>query len=434
MWHNEAYAPIPVSFQDVGGYFASPPGESVDGTLYPWGWDSPDFDDSQWETPAVPQFWRAEITRMRGSTLTGEGAKWQLIPRSIPQMEETLIRFDQVRRTQGIDTDGAFLRREGDLVIRARTKATLLLDQAHLTNAYTVVQLSGGAGSQVTMTFAEALLDAEGQKGNRNEIEGKSIRGIRDVIRPDGGENRQYHSLWFRTYRYVQLDIETANQSLRIHDLHGIFTGYPFELKAKFSSNLDWLKDVWEIDWRVARLCAWETYFDTPYYEQLQYIGDTRIQGLVTLYMSDDDRLVRQAISHFDWSRMPEGITASRYPSDLPQYIPTFSLIWIAMVHDYWMHRDDEAYVRSMLPGIRGVIGWYERRMDATGLVGPIPWWPFVDWADGWNMGKPPGASDGHSIMVNLQLVYALQRAAELEDHFGLKEEGRRFRVLADVI
>ena len=57
--------------------------------------------------------------------------------------------------------------------------------------------------------------------------------------------------------------------------------------------------------------------------------------------MSDDDRLVRQAISHFDLSRIPEGITASRYPSELPQYIPTFSLIWIAMVHDYWMHRDD---------------------------------------------------------------------------------------------
>ena len=30
----------------------------------------------------------------------------------------------------------------------------------------------------------------------------------------------------------------------------------------------------------------WETYFDTPYYEQLQYIGDTRIQALISLYMT----------------------------------------------------------------------------------------------------------------------------------------------------
>jgi alpha-L-rhamnosidase len=214
--------------------------------------------------------------------------------------------------------------------------------------------------------------------------------------------------------------VETADEPLRIHDLHGIFVAYPFELAARFDSDLPWLEDMWEIDWRGARLCAWETYFDTPYYEQLQYIGDTRIQALITLYMSGDDRLVRQAIEHFDLSRIPEGITASRYPSDLGQYIPTFSLIWVAMVHDYWMHRDDPGYVRGFLPGIRGVLDWFQQRIDETGLLGPIPWWPFVDWAEGWPGGVPPGGREGHSTVTTLQYVYALERAAELESAVGM--------------
>ena len=188
---------------------------------------------------------------------------------------------------------------------------------------------------------------------------------------------------------------------------------------------------MWEINWRVARLCAGETYFDTPYYEQLQYIGDTRIQALISLYMTGDDRLVRQAITHFDQSRLPDGITASRYPSDIGQYIPTFSLIWVAMVHDYWMHRDDPAYVRALLPGVRGVLGWYERQLDDTGLLGPMPWWSFVDWAKQWPMGVPPGAKDGHSVTITLQFAYALQRAAELEEALGLPAEGGRYRALA---
>ncbi len=125
------------------------------------------------------------------------------------------------------------------------------------------------------------------------------------------------------------------------------------------------------MDWRGARLCAFETYFDTPYYEQLQYVGDTRIQALISLYMTGDDRLVRQAISHFDLSRIPDGITASRYPSSLGQYIPTFSLLWVAMVHDYWMHRDDPAFVRDLLPGVRGVVGWFESRVDDIGSARP---------------------------------------------------------------
>jgi len=425
--HNPAYEPLPVSGRAVGGYYAAPPGESVDGTSYPWGWETPAHDDAGWPDAAV-----VEVMRLSDPPAGGAGSPWQLVPRSIPQMEETPVRFDRVRRAQGIDTDGAFLAGTADLVIPPNTTASVLIDQAHLTNAYAVVRLSGGTGSTLSLTYAEALKDADGQKGNRHEIEGKTISGVRDVIRPDGGPDRRYQTLWFRTYRYVQLDVETADETLRLHDMHGIFTGYPFELTASFSSDLDWLTEMWEMNWRVARLCAGETYYDTPYYEQLQYIGDTRIQALISLYMSGDDRLVRQAISHFDDSRIPEGITASRYPSEQAQYIPTFSLIWVAMVHDYWMHRDDEEYVQTMLPGIRGVLAWFEALVDDTGLVGPVGHWPYVDWAEGWQRGQPPGATDGHSVMISLQFAYALQRAAELEAHLGQPAEAARFSNLAD--
>ena len=89
----------------------------------------------------------------------------------------------------------------------------LLLDQAHLTNAYAVLETSGGAGSTISLTYAEALKDAKGNKGNRNEIEGKTIVGVKDVFRPDGGERRRFQTLWFRTYRYVQVEIETGGRA-----------------------------------------------------------------------------------------------------------------------------------------------------------------------------------------------------------------------------
>ena len=86
--------------------------------------------------------------------------------------------------------------------------------------------------------------------------------------------------------------------------------------------------------WRTARLCAGETYYDCPYYEQLQYVGDTRIQALLSLYVGGDDRLARNAIELFDESRIVDGLTQSRYPTMLPQIIPPFSLFWIGMLHD----------------------------------------------------------------------------------------------------
>ena len=78
---------------------------------------------------------------------------------------------------------------------------------------------------------------------------------------------------------------------------------------------------------------------DTPYYEQLQYIGDTRIQALISYTVGGDDRLARQALEAFNVSRIPDGITRSRYPEFPAQNIPTFSLLWIGMLRDYWMYR-----------------------------------------------------------------------------------------------
>ena len=46
---------------------------------------------------------------------------------------------------------------------------------------------------------------------------------------------------------------------------------------------------------------------DTPYWEQLQYVGDTRIQALISYAVTGDDRLPLQALRAFDQSRVPEG-------------------------------------------------------------------------------------------------------------------------------
>ena len=426
-----AYAPIVITNATVGGYYAAAPGDSIDSSRYPWGWERADYADDAWGGGAV-------VGRVKRRAMApgdyGEVSGWQLEARSIPPMEEKEQRLARVRRTTGVETDGAFLRGSSDLVIPARTTAVLLLDQSHTTNAYPVLETSGGAESMVRLTYAEALIDAAGQKGNRDEIEGRTVRGVRDVFLPDGGARRHFTTLYWRSFRYMQMDVTTADEPLRVHDLHGIFTAYPFAERGRFASDLPWLADMWRMNWNGARIGAFETYMDTPYWEQLQYVGDTRVQGLISLYVAGDDRLLRQAIEHFDLSRIPEGITASRYPSTLTQIIPPFSLIYVAMVHDYFMHRDDPAFVRERLAGVRGILDWFGRHVDATGMLGPMPYWNYVDWTNPWDRGVPPGADDGHSTTISLLYIYALQRAAELEEGVGSRGAAADYRVRAQAV
>lgn len=443
---DSAYRFVPLGFGDVRGYYAASPGESVDGARYPWGWEQPDFDDSAWfSVMAPPPGGRGGGGRgpgggpivgrlsLRDAPGVGEGA-WLLTPRDIPAMEEKTIRFASVRRVSGLASANDILRGGAEVVIPARSKASILLDQSHTTNAYPVIETSGGAGSTITLTYAEALVDTNGRKGNRNEIDGRTIRGVRDVFRPDGGQHRSFRTLYWRSYRYVQVDVESGDEALRLHDVHGIFTAYPFAERGRFASDVPWIRDVWAMNWNGARLGAHETYMDTPYYEQLQYVGDTRIQALISLYVAGDDRLMRQAIEQFDASRLPEGITTSRYPSELTQLIPPFSLLYVGMVHDYHMYRNDPAFVRERLAGIRGILDWYGRRVDSTGMLGPMPYWNYVDWSPRWPRGVPPRANEGHSGTISLLYAYALQHAAQLEEDVGVPGMGRVYRARADSV
>src|SRR5438876_6833372 len=115
-------------------------------------------------------------------------------------MEERVQRLAHVRRAIELQTDSLFLQGAGDLMIPARTTAVILLDQSHTTNAYPVLETSGGAGATVRLTYAEALIDANGQKGHRDSITGRTIRGVRDVFLPDGGEHRRFQTLYWRSF------------------------------------------------------------------------------------------------------------------------------------------------------------------------------------------------------------------------------------------
>ena len=423
---------LPLDRAALHTFIVTGPGEKIDGRVAHWDWLGADFDDRGWTSARVGEHGTPDGV---GTDVT----HW-LVPRNIPLPEEREQRLTRVRRVEGIAAPSAdFLGGHAPLQIPAHSEVTLLCDQNFETNAFPHLVVSGGRDSSVRLTYAEALFDAKEHKGNRDQIEGKHIVGVTDEFIADGGERRDFSPLLFRTYRYLQLRIQTGATPLTIDDLYGVATGYPLSETGSFQSDDPSLSQIWNVGWRTARLCAYETYTDCPYYEQLQYIGDTRIQALITLYVSGDDRLMRNAIELFDHSRRPMGLTQSRYPTTTPQIIPTFSLFWVQMVHDYWMHRRDDAFVRARLLGVSNVLSWFEDRIDQkTGMLGPVPYWDFVDWTDQWKWvdsahpgGQPPGASEGGSSVVSLQFAWTLQDAADLFAANGLAEKAEHYRAVA---
>ncbi len=428
---DESYQPLAVK---VPGYYVAGPGELVDMNSHVSGWEKADYDDSKWVK-----------ARQIGPGVTKDAAVnslgWMLVQSQIPQMEMTVQRLSATRKSEGIQVPAGFPAAKKSIAIPANTKVTILLDQGFLTNAYPTLEFSGGKEAGISMGYSEGLYIGKKEvlknprlpmlpKGNRNEIDEKIFIGRTDSIRSSGGTGQQYTPLSWRTYRYIQLVVETRADPLTIDDIYGTFTGYPFEQKAKLQIQDPEMGKMMEIGWRTARLCAFETYMDCPYYEQLQYIGDARIQALVSMYNAGDDRMVRNALTLMDHSRIAEGITLSRYPTDLHQQIPTFSLWWVAMLHDYYMYWPDSLFIKDKLPGARQVLSFFERYQQPDGSLKNVPYWVFTDWSQGkgWDFGMAPTGKNGESAVLDMQLLWTYQLAAQLEENLGLKELASRYR------
>jgi len=438
---NEAYSPIEITSEMLNSYYAAGPCEKLDSSKYPWGWDELDFNYKSWLKP------KKAITEFAVGRGFLYGSAWFLVPRIIPFMEEKVEYFARIVRTEGIKIKKGFLEGKNRIIIPNNSKVKILIDQSYHTTGFPELVYSKGKGSRIKITYAEALfkdeflnsnvsdgnLILEEIKGNRNKFKGKSIFGYYDIILPDGGKNRLFKPLSRKTYRFVELEIETKGEELVLEKYHGVYTGYPFKEKTKFEVEDLFLTMVWETSWRTLRNSAEESFFD-PYYEQLQYIGDTRIEALVSIYVSGDDRLMRKAIKQFDDSRIPEGLTQSRYPSNIMQIIPTYSLIWIDMIYDFFMYRDDPEFLRQFIPGIKSVLEWFASKIDETGMLANLKWWNFTDWTIDFPNGIPPGADDGYSVNVSLQLVKTLIKAGGLFEYFELIDESKRYKKLENNI
>ena len=410
---DESYKPLE---QHIPGYYAAGAGDFIDFKKHPGAWKKMNYDDSSWEL--AHSVFEAEASGFGFVQRDG----WNLVPSILPQMELTKDRLVKVSRSEGVDVPASFLQNPTSINIASNSQAKILFDQTYLTNAYFTLKFSGGKNSIITISYAEGLFDSEGAKGNRDVIEGKTIMGRRDSIISGGTSGQEFTSLAYRTYRYVQLDIQTKDEPLTINDIYGTFIGYPFQMNAKLETDNKELSKMMDIGWRTARLCAADTYMDCPYYERLQYVGDTRIQHFVSFYNSGDDRLIKNALNLLDYSRQPDGYTLSRYPDRQNQAIPTYSLWYISLLYDYMMYGEDSDFIKNKLMGSRQVLNYFITYLDDDGSLKNVPGWNYTDWVPEWEFGMAPMAEDGSSAALDLQMLLALQSGIALEKEYGRSE------------
>lgn len=285
----------------------------------------------------------------------------------------------------------------------------------------------------VKIRWGENLYDTPGLnrrlQGDKGKRDGGFLNSTCNTLKLSGGCFRWVDYHW---HALRCLEIECSG-SVVPEEVHFHRTGYPFRREWSAHSSLPALNRLLETAYRTLEACSHETFMDCPYYEQLMYIGDARLEALSVYVTSTDARLAGKALRMLARSQQADGLIFSRYPARVDQVIPSFAMIWISMLHDYALWQDDPGTVYELLPCARRIADYLELHLKDNLLY--FPGWNFIDWVDSWPHGEPAGCeNDGTNSILNLFAVIALRQLAGLEKYAGTEEHGRRSAMLADRI
>lgn len=426
-WHcrlSDAHAAKPQTSQSILPAYTAVGGlERVDGRKLPEGWQSVDFDDSSWRTACeLPVFTHYK---------TGCGAQelsWSLTPSGLPPLTEEVRTWRKPMEAGRMEAPADVPWSDG---LRQKTAAEgssaeaadvhcfpadgmpqyLILDAGEMTTAFVSVELVGGAGTELSLRYAEALSE-DLVKNRRDGDAAGDVEGFYDhyTLR----EGRQtYEPFFWRPFRFLKLVVSGHSKPVRLRSVTLRRCVYPGDPVAAFHSNSDLLERIQHVSWRTAQLCAHDTHDDCPYYEQLPYAGDLRLHGPVGAMMTGDFRLLERSIRMYAWSRQSDGMILTRYPARVPQIIPPFALIWIQLVEEFYQMTDREEFIREMFPVIRDILAWFERlRCPERILKKPFPYWNFTDWSIPANEGAENNAGNRASLMMFT--IGALQAAGRM--------------------
>ncbi|MBR1741428.1 MAG: hypothetical protein IJ733_06070, partial [Lachnospiraceae bacterium] len=261
-----------------------------------------------------------------------------------------------------------------------------------------------------------------------------------------------YEPFWFRTFRYIRLEIKTEKVPIVLLSFDYRETGYPLELTETAKKKADKLRrmaeedtsdpdgdclssgfwwKLWEISLRTLKRCMHDTYMDCPFYEQLQYAMDARTEILYTYAISEDDRLAKQCMNAFRTADRADGLLNCSAPDVGENVIPGFPIYYIGMLYDHMKYFQDKDWISGHLPLVEGILDFFHRHLDARGLVMRVGgvndgkgFWSFIDWTKEWDAanGVPKAVFYGPVTMESFLYLYGLLMAKELF-RFAEREE-----------
>lgn len=302
-------------------YQASP--ENLNGTVYPYGWNQPGFDDSKWKS----------ASQTNGIDVENQGTL-------TPYPSGNMTRYEQPAASVTRLSDGSYVVDLGKEIIGS-------------------IRISIDSPKQQTVTLlygeeknSDGTVKSKMRTGNNYEESWTLKKGQQTL-----------EGIGMKCFRYVQ--IKNAPTSVTANQITGLTIRQSFdETQSSFSSSNQLLNDIYAMTKYTVKTAAQSRYVDSQSRERKTYEGDLLIQMMSSATFQDDYSLTRHSLDY-----VLDNLT---WPAE-------YQLFTITSAWQEYLYSGDISFLKAHYDKLKGVL--YESSYNGDlGLVKNPGKVIMVDW------------------------------------------------------
>jgi len=197
------------------------------------------------------------------------------------------------------------------------------------------------------------------------------------------------------------------------------------DVRGSFKANDPALEKIWQMSYHTQRCCMVDSYIDCPHRENAQWWGDALVQAQNTYRITADASLLARGLRAISVQRLPNGLVHTVAPTAGNLCVlPDYALMFPVTLYAHYFQTGSAELFTELADCCDGIFSYFAEQgeLSGTGLAGyDERYWLFFDWCGGlFRKGIPS--------LLNIQWLWALQKAAELANVSGDSKREKSYR------
>lgn len=251
-----------------------------------------------------------------------------------------------------------------------------------------------GDDARLRIVFGESAMEAMSEPGYKNANNNHSVRDIEVAV--TALSSQTYGDTGFR---FVKL--QAINADIEIHTVKAVSSARDIEYKGSFECNDTLINEIWKTGAYTVSLNMHDYLWDGVKRDRLVWIGDMHPELSVINAVFGKDKCVTNSLDLIK-EITPKGEWMNGFAS--------YSMWWIIIQYDYYMHEGDLDYLKSSKQCLINITDHTFEWIDSGYNINKeSDFVTFVDWSS--------KGSDSEFAGAKAMMILGLSRAAKLFEY-----------------